>query len=279
MSAAAPIRSLRRALLRWGALLVAVGAAVATGGLDGAASAPPSSAPGSSVPEGAPASSLPDGVPAAVSGPASVDPLAPATKPVPARHVFPVVSTNYRYTRSHHDYPATDVSVACGTRLVAITDGVIWEVERVDRWNPSIDIPGTRGGRTVVIDGDDGARYLYAHFATIVSGLAVGQRVGAGDTLGTVGSTGRSTGCHLHLGLSPQCPTRVWDRLAGTIWPWPYFDAWLQGTNVHPGAELADWLAANPGGCGNSAVVAPDPLVDQGPELVFPTRRSPGTPS
>ena len=193
--------------------------------------------------------------------------LAPATTTVKARHVFPVVSASARYTRSHHDYPATDVPVPCGTPLVAATDGIVWEVQRVDRWNPVIDVPGTRGGRTVVIDGDDGARYLYAHFSTIVSPLVVGQRVAAGDALGTVGTTGRSTGCHLHLGISPQCPGRIWDLLAGTIWPWPYLDAWRAGTNIHPGAEVAAWLEDHPGACSGTALVERPAGLDIGPDL------------
>ncbi len=202
-----------------------------------------------------------------VAGPIVETDLARATTTPKPRHVFPVLAANAPYTRSHHDYPATDVPVPCGTPLVAATDGVIWEVQRLDRWNRFADVPSTRGGRTVVIDGDDGARYLYAHFSTIVSTLAVGDRVSAGDPLGAVGTTGRSTGCHLHLGLSPQCPGRIWDLLAGTIWPWPYLDAWRAGNNIHPGAELAAWVEAHPGACGGSAVIERSAGLDQGPNL------------
>ncbi|MEZ5256117.1 MAG: M23 family metallopeptidase [Ilumatobacteraceae bacterium] len=154
-----------------------------------------------------------------------------------------------RYTTSHHDYPATDLAVSCGTPVVAVTAGVIWEVERVDRYDPNHDVPAARGGRTVVLDGDDGARYLYAHLSSIRSDLDVGDRVTAGDAIGAVGSTGRSTGCHLHLGISPQCDTRIWDLLAGMIWPWRYLDAWRVGSYADPGAEIQAWMRLSPELC------------------------------
>jgi murein DD-endopeptidase MepM/ murein hydrolase activator NlpD len=184
----------------------------------------------------------------------------------PVRHGLPISSRPAPYERSHHDYPATDFAVPCGTPIDATVDGVVWEVDRVDRWNPATDIAATRGGRTVVIDGDDGVRYLFAHFSTIDSSVVVGKRVSVGDRLGGVGTTGRSTGCHLHLGLSPQCANRVWDRLAGTIWPWPYLDAWRAGENLSPGPEIAAWLLRHPDGCSAGAAIAPVAGVTSGLE-------------
>ncbi len=190
---------------------------------------------------------------------ADVSGLAPATRTITfVPHAFPIESGRGTYEPTHHDYPATDIALPCGTALVAAVDGEVWEVDRVDRWNAATDVPSTRGGRTVVIDGDDDVRYLYAHLSAIDSGLAVGQRVRAGQRIATIGTTGRSTGCHLHLGLSPRCTTRIWDRLAGTVWPWPYLDAWRRGENLSPGPEVEAWLAAHPGGCGSSAVIALD---------------------
>jgi len=204
---------------------------------------------------GVPAASADDGPPVEIADETG---LAAAERVDPiVHHRFPVISSTITFGRTHHDYPATDIAVACGTRVVAAVDGTVWEVERTDHWNPLLDIPGTRGGKTVVVDGDDHVRYLFAHFSSIASGLAVGQRVEAGQTIGAVGSTGHSTGCHLHLGLSPECPTRVWDRLAGTVWPWPYLDAWRAGEEVGPGPEVEQWAAAHPNGCDGSAVLSP----------------------
>ncbi len=117
----------------------------------------------------------------------------------------------------------------------------------------------------MVVDGDDGVRYLFAHFATITATLDVGQQVLAGDPLGTVGSSGRSTGCHLHIGISPICPTRIWNLLAGTLWPWRYLDAWRAGANLSPAGELDAWRAAHPGACSGTALIAPALGIDIGP--------------
>lgn len=192
--------------------------------------------------------------------------LVPARRgrPSPVLHVFPLTRVDVRYGRSHHDYPATDIPVPCGSPVISAVDGTVWEVERSDRWNPRSDVPATRGGRTVVVDGDDGVRYLFAHFSSIRSSLAVGQEVRAGDLLGWAGSSGRSTGCHLHVGISPPCPGRIWNLLAGTLWPWRYLDAWRAGVNLSPRDELDAWTARYPGACTGTAVIAPAAGIDTG---------------
>ncbi len=59
----------------------------------------------------------------------------------------------------------------------------------------------------VVIDDGNGYRSIYAHFHRIVA--KVGQVVRAGDFLGTEGSTGHASGCHLHYGLfNPEATGR-----------------------------------------------------------------------
>jgi murein DD-endopeptidase MepM/ murein hydrolase activator NlpD len=52
-------------------------------------------------------------------------------------------------------------------------------------------------GKYVVIDHGNGFQTLYAHLHTIL--VEVGQSVGKGDEIGSVGITGRATGPHLHF--------------------------------------------------------------------------------
>lgn len=52
-------------------------------------------------------------------------------------------------------------------------------------------------GNRVVVDHGNGYHTLYAHLSKI--SVSVGQSVNRGDVLGQMGSTGRSTGTHLHF--------------------------------------------------------------------------------
>ena len=54
-------------------------------------------------------------------------------------------------------------------------------------------------GRTVKISHADNFETLYAHMSRIEAGIAPGTTVHKGDVIGYVGSTGRSTGPHLHF--------------------------------------------------------------------------------
>jgi murein DD-endopeptidase MepM/ murein hydrolase activator NlpD len=54
-------------------------------------------------------------------------------------------------------------------------------------------------GKTVILDHGEGLFSLYAHLNETL--CTVGQHLHQGETLGRVGSTGRSTGAHLHWGV------------------------------------------------------------------------------
>jgi murein DD-endopeptidase MepM/ murein hydrolase activator NlpD len=54
-------------------------------------------------------------------------------------------------------------------------------------------------GRTVKISHADNFETLYAHMSRFADGVGPGSRVRKGDLIGYIGSTGRSTGPHLHF--------------------------------------------------------------------------------
>lgn len=73
-----------------------------------------------------------------------------------------------------------------GKAIVAIAPGIVT-------------FSGVRGGygNLVIIDHGNGIESRYAHMLS--PGIPANSRVRAGDTIGQVGSTGRSTGPHLHF--------------------------------------------------------------------------------
>jgi murein DD-endopeptidase MepM/ murein hydrolase activator NlpD len=161
----------------------------------------------------------------------------PAVNAVRPRHTFPVSNCdNASYGTTHHDYPATDVFVARGTRFRAVTSGIVESVSRIDRWNPDLDKPWTGGGRYVSLVGDDGVRYYGSHLRSVAAGVGSGDRVRTGQLLGFTGQSGnaRLSVPHLHFGIShPTTPTD-WRTRRGEVWPYRYLRAWCAGRNVTP---------------------------------------------
>jgi murein DD-endopeptidase MepM/ murein hydrolase activator NlpD len=191
-------------------------------------------------------------LPAVASQPASRPATpTPSATPSPApslpakeyRYVFPV-DGDVSYAHAHHDYPASDIIAACGRTVRAVTNGVVLEVNRVDRWDPETNLGPDRGGLSVSILGADGVRYYGSHFSVIVGGLKAGSPVAAAEVIGRVGRTGDASACHLHFGISPPCArTGDWAVRRGVVWPWPYLDSWRAGGSRSPVTEVASWLA------------------------------------
>lgn len=82
-----------------------------------------------------------------------------------------------------------DIAVPVGTAVRSYADGEITRIEN----QPS------GYGNVVYVRHADGSETRYAHLNSFQDGLRIGQSVKSGDTLGGAGSTGRSTGSHLHF--------------------------------------------------------------------------------
>ncbi len=167
------------------------------------------------------------------------------------KYVFPFSQVAVHYPTDHLHYPAADVE-GCYAHVLAPTAGTITQTRTIDRWVKEIDSPGTRGGKTVTLVGDDHVRYFFAHLGRVK--VATGQRVSAGDWIGVMGSSGnaRVTRCHTHLGISRVCPVVEAFLLQGEIWPQKYLTAWRTGSQLSPAVAVKRLNKKDPLGCTRS---------------------------
>lgn len=159
------------------------------------------------------------------------------------RYTFPVEAAGkIWYPACHHDYPATDIFVAVGSRFVAPIAGIVDYVSYKDTWDPKVDDPATRGGLSVAIIGNDGVRYYGSHLSAVAKGIKPGARVQKGQLLGRTGKTGsaRSTDPHLHFGISHPTTPDDWKVRRGEVDPYPYLNKWRKGVDATPDLRKTD---------------------------------------
>lgn len=93
-------------------------------------------------------------------------------------------------TGKYGTHGGTDIGASYGSAIYAAGSGTV-----VTAYNNSAYNGGY--GNYAMINHGNGIQTLYAHMS--VCSVTVGQTVSAGQTIGYVGSTGRSTGPHLHF--------------------------------------------------------------------------------
>jgi murein DD-endopeptidase MepM/ murein hydrolase activator NlpD len=131
----------------------------------------------------------------------------------------------------HHDYPAADIAAPSGAPLYALANGLVAEA-----WA----LPSGNCGIGFVIQTGDARSWTYCHLSYLEPSVRPGAVLSAGAPVGLVGSTGHSTGPHLHLQLNPATA-------------YPQEEAWFQGF----AGSAFHWQDA------------PTPLVGSGPTPVF----------
>jgi murein DD-endopeptidase MepM/ murein hydrolase activator NlpD len=148
---------------------------------------------------------------------ASFTPAAAAMLRMPTRadgYVFPVgggpdvVSVGHH----HHDYPAADIAAPAGAPVFALADAVV--VALTD---------DGACGTGLVFRSLDGLEWVYCHLSFRDPGIQPGALLMAAQWVGLVGSTGHSTGPHLHLGLKPaRYPQEMpwFQEFAGVAFTW-----------------------------------------------------------
>jgi murein DD-endopeptidase MepM/ murein hydrolase activator NlpD len=101
------------------------------------------------------------------------------------------------YGHSYEFHPGLDIRATSGTPVTATGGGIVVFAGRMSGY-----------GNMVVVDHGFELKTVYAHLSAVY--MDVGQRVQAGDVVGTVGQTGRATGPHLHyevrVGAAPVDP-------------------------------------------------------------------------
>jgi murein DD-endopeptidase MepM/ murein hydrolase activator NlpD len=102
-------------------------------------------------------------------------------------------------------HTGVDISAPQGTPVHAAADGIVLHAG----WNSGY-------GRCVIIDHGNNYQTWYAHLSRM--DVIEGQEIRQGETLGRVGTSGRSTGAHLHyevrIGSTPVNPYRFLARAA-----------------------------------------------------------------
>ncbi|MGE3835172.1 MAG: M23 family metallopeptidase [Acidimicrobiia bacterium] len=156
---------------------------------------------------------------AALTRPAPTGPGGDPVVPETTRIVFPLPegtwvdtdSFGWRtdpFTGERSFHAGSDLAAADGTPILAIADGVVVHAR----------FSGGFGGLVIIehaVRGERVASY-YAHMWETGIHVTEGQSVTAGQHIGDVGSSGRSTGPHLHLEIHPG--GRGSDPVDATAW-------------------------------------------------------------
>lgn len=106
-------------------------------------------------------------------------------------------------TGASTDHKGIDIGASAGAEIVAAADGTVTAAAY-----------SSAAGNYVMIDHGGGLYTVYMHASSLV--VSAGQEVKAGEVIAKVGSTGISTGNHLHFGVSLNGSyVNPWDYLGG----------------------------------------------------------------
>lgn len=167
-------------------------------------------------PSAAPAASAQGGAVRQVSDSQAMLPAASA-----GRLILPVVGIDPAalvdtFTQARSDgrvHDAIDIMAPRGTPVVAAASGTVEKL-----------FTSELGGKTIYQRSPDSRFiYYYAHLDAYAAGLAEGQVLRAGATLGTVGSTGNADPAapHLHFAILKVDPAAKWHQPAIALNPYP----------------------------------------------------------
>ena len=146
---------------------------------------------GGAIPSGTPSSGVSGTIPAVPAGGSGT--LTSWILPVPAgsgpiTQGFGPADASVAGLEPGGIHQGIDFGVPSGTSVLAVAQGQVVQAG-----------PNGGYGNSITLDLGNGIRVLYGHLSSI--SVQMGQIVGQGDVLGLSGSTGVSTGPHLHFGV------------------------------------------------------------------------------
>ncbi|MFY9457537.1 MAG: peptidoglycan DD-metalloendopeptidase family protein [Candidatus Spechtbacterales bacterium] len=112
---------------------------------------------------------------------------APYLQNLDSYFIHPTAGVGYR-SRGTHPHNAVDIAASCWTPIYAAAAGTV-AISDGYGWNGGY-------GKYIKIDHGDGVGTLYSH--NIQNEISAGQYAQQGQLIAYMGSTGRSTGCHVH---------------------------------------------------------------------------------
>lgn len=107
-----------------------------------------------------------------------------------------VITSNYGYrldpiNGEYKMHEGLDIAAQKGSGILCTCDGKVYKTGYEDGY-----------GNFIILEHSNGLKTLYAHCDTVVA--KVGDLVQQGEIIATVGSTGRSTGNHLHFEIRKE---------------------------------------------------------------------------
>lgn len=119
------------------------------------------------------------------------------------------ITTAYGGAGGYGGHTGADFACGAGTPVLAVKSGVVYKSQAKMKDGKYVSY-----GEYIIIDHQDGTMTLYAHMLAGSRTVSPGQTVSQGQQIGQVGSTGNSTGNHLH------------------------FEVWVKGKHTNPAPFL-----------------------------------------
>jgi len=210
-------------------------------------------------------------------------------KPIPGAAITSPFNPRRMHPILHKIMPhlGTDIGAPLGTPVGAAAPGTVSYLG-----------PGGAAGNLIKVMHADGIETGYAHLSRYVAGIKVGDKVRRMQTIGYVGSTGRSTGPHLHFSAQRDgkffdaetlnldgmrvLSAEQRDQFAAVVAKYnPLLDgialpAPLPGAGVEPAPSLAPSVASESAAASSAVALAPpDSSAGDDAELAEPTEAAP----